>query len=89
MDFRRQEGRKAAQKGEIRSKQTSEGKQKLMKQDVTTDGSLHTSKHGTLAGPLQTPPHPQTPPFLPLLLLLMEKPMTGLYLAASVVLTVQ
>lgn len=85
MDFRRQEGRKAAQKGEIRSRQTSEGKQKLMKQDVTTDGSLHTSKHGTLAGPLQTP-HP--PPFLPLPLL-MEKPMTGLYLAASVVLTVQ
>lgn len=65
MDFRRQEGRKAAQKGEIRSKQTSEGKQKLMKQDVTTDGSLHTSKHGTLAGPLQIPhsnPLPSSPP---------------------------
>lgn len=45
MDFRRRE----------RSRQTSEEKQKLMKQDVATDGSLHTSRHGTLAGPLQAP----------------------------------
>ncbi len=43
-----QEGRR---KGETRPRQTSEGKQKLMKQDVTNDGSLHPSKHGTLAGP--------------------------------------
>lgn len=33
-----------------------------MKQDVATDGSLHTSKHGTLAGPLQNPPS-LPPPF--------------------------
>lgn len=51
-----------------------------MKQDVATDGSLHTSKHGTLAEPAQTPS---------LSLLLMEEPKTGLYLAGSVVLTVQ
>lgn len=34
---------------ETRSRQTSEGKQKLMQQDVTADGSLHPSKPGTLA----------------------------------------
>lgn len=57
MDFRRQEGRrKGRRKGETRSRQTSEGKQKLMKQDVTVDGSLHPSKHGTLAEPVLTPP---------------------------------
>lgn len=59
MDFRRQEGRrKGRTKGETRSRQTSEGKQKLMKQDVTVDGSLHPSKHGTLAEPVLTPPRP-------------------------------
>lgn len=42
---------KGGRKGETRSTQTSEGKQMLMKLDVATDGSLHTSKHGTLAGP--------------------------------------
>lgn len=75
--FQEARGQKGGRKGETRSRQTSEGKQKLMKQDVATDGSLHTSKHGTLAGPLQTP-HP----FLPLLLL-MEKPKTGLYRCCS------
>ncbi|KAI9542696.1 hypothetical protein NQZ68_017707 [Dissostichus eleginoides] len=32
---------KGRRKGETRPRQTSEGKQKLMKQDVTIDGSLH------------------------------------------------
>lgn len=54
--FQEARGEKGSRKGETRSRQTSEGKQKLMKQDVATDGSLHTSKHGTLAGPLQTLP---------------------------------
>lgn len=36
-------------RGETRSRQTSEEKQKLMQQDVTADGSLHPSKPGTLA----------------------------------------
>lgn len=54
--FQEARGEKGSRKGETGSRQTSEGKQKLMKQDVATDGSLHTSKHGTLAGPLQTLP---------------------------------
>lgn len=49
-------GEKGRRKGETRPRQTSEGKQKLMKQDVTIDGSLHPSKHGTLAGPVHWPP---------------------------------
>lgn len=48
-------GEKGRRKGETGPRQTSEGKQKLMKQDVTIDGSLHPSKHGTLAGPALTP----------------------------------
>lgn len=57
MDFRRQEGRRAGERERpCRFKQTSERKQKLMKQDVTIDGSLHPSKHGTLAGPVDPPP---------------------------------
>lgn len=32
------------------SGRTSEGKQKLMEQDVATDGSLHTSERGTRSG---------------------------------------
>lgn len=38
------------------SGQTSEGKQKLMEQDVATDGSLHTSEQGTRSGLLGAPP---------------------------------
>lgn len=53
--FQEAGGEKGRRKGETRPRQTSEGKQKLMKQDVTIDGSLHPSKHGTLAGPVLTP----------------------------------
>lgn len=47
--FQQAGGEKGKRKGESGPGQTSEGKQKLMKQDVTIDGSLHPSKHGTLA----------------------------------------
>lgn len=53
--FQRAGGEKDGRKRENKPRQTSEGKQKLMKQDVTIDGSLHPSKHGTLAGPVLTP----------------------------------
>lgn len=53
--FQEAGGEKGRRKGETRPRQTSEGKQKLMKQDVTIDGSLHPSKHGTQAGPVLTP----------------------------------
>lgn len=53
--FQEAGGEKGRRKGETGPKQTSEGKQKLMKQDVTIDGSLHPSKHGTLAGSVLTP----------------------------------
>lgn len=49
--FQEAGGEKGGRKAESVSRQTSEGKQKLMKQDVATDGSLHTSKHGTLYRP--------------------------------------
>lgn len=46
--FQEAGGGKGKRKRETGPRQTSEGKQKLMKQDVTIDGSLHPSKHGTL-----------------------------------------
>lgn len=62
--FQEARGEKGGRKGETNSRQTSEGKQKLMKQDVASDGSLHTSKHGTLGlastGPPSLPP-PSSP----------------------------
>lgn len=60
--FQEAAGEKGRRKGETKPRQTCGGKQKLMKQDVTIDGSLHPSKHGTLAGPVLTP-HPRTPSF--------------------------
>lgn len=83
MDFRRQEGRrKGRRKGETRSRQTSEGKQKLMKQDVTVDGSLHPSKHGTLAEPVLTPPPPVSLlPLLPSLPLILSPSSTRSYIS--------
>lgn len=54
--FQEAGGEKGRGKRESGPRQTSEGKQKLMKQDVTIDGSLHPSKHGTLAGPVLFPP---------------------------------
>lgn len=53
--FQQAGGEKGRRKGEAGPRQTSEGKQKLMKQDVTIDGSLHPSKHGTLAELTLTP----------------------------------
>lgn len=53
--FQEAGGGKGRRQRETGSRQTSEGKQKLMKQDVTIDGSLHPSKHGTLAGCTLTP----------------------------------
>lgn len=54
--FQEAGGEKGRRKRETGPRQTSEGKQKLMKQDVTIDGSLHPSKHGTLAGRTLPPP---------------------------------
>lgn len=54
--FQEAGGEKGRRKRETGPRQTSEGKQKLMKQDVTIDGSLHPSKHGTLTGCTLTPP---------------------------------
>lgn len=69
--FQEAGGEKEGQEeGETRSRQTSEGKQKLMKQDVTVDGSLHPSKHGTLAEPVLTHPFSLLPLFLSLFLIL-------------------
>lgn len=53
--FQEAGGGKGRGKRETGPRQTSEGKQKLMKQDVTIDGSLHPSKHGTVAGCTLTP----------------------------------
>lgn len=53
--FQEAGGEKGRRNRETGPRRTSERKQKLMKQDVTIDGSLHPSKHGTLAGCTLTP----------------------------------